>query len=410
MIHIILRILDIVRNRILLTIALVAVLLLWTIPDLGARIAVNAASWQLMTCMSSGQTCDADELLSVALNVWPTNNALLRLQGISRWRQGDQAGAVAALSKIESPDVNTRFFLAHALYDYGQQDEAIRLYRTLGASRYFVGSNPDIALLIAPFDVDLFYRLGELARERGKTPEAAGFFRQALSLEAAESQRSLLAKAFLCEYEQRWADAEQTYKKAIQLSPNDPRAYRYLGFMYQLKLGQGIPALEWYDRAIALPQSDYLSCLFAGGLLINTEPARALGYYLQSVRLVYPNPWGWMGVGLAEVALGNNIAAIRSLYRANKELNGALPPAISYGLGKAHQQLGEWETAVDYLCRSLEEGNRATDVYLSLAKAYRMGGRYVEVAATYRALLEIEPDNPRALSGLRAAMNDSGCP
>jgi tetratricopeptide (TPR) repeat protein len=397
------------RNQIFLTVALVAVLLLCIIPDLGARIAINAASLQLMACMSSGQTCHAGELLSAALDVWPTNDALLRLQGIFRWTQGDNAEAVAALNKVDHPDVNTRFFLAHALYDSGQQDEAIRLYRALGASRYFVGSNPDLALLIAPFDVDLLYRLGEWARERGKAPEAAGFFHQALSLDAAESQRSLLAQAFLYEYEHRWTDAEKTYKRAIQLYPNDPIAYRCLGHMYYLKLGQGVPALEWYDRAIALPPSCYLSCLFAGDILINSQPARALDYFLRSVRLFAPNPRGWIGAGLAQVALGNNVAAIRSLHRAKKQMK-ALTPLISYGLGKAHLQLGEWETAVDYLRRSLESGNRAADVYLSLARAYCVGRRYVEAAATYRALLEVEPENPLALSGLQAALSGADCP
>ena len=378
-------------------------LVLWiafyVVPHLVSRVAVNSASLQVMLCCTRGETGAPGEQIA-ALERWPTNNDLLRLQGILSWRQGDYSDAAAKLGTVKSPDAIARFYLARALFDSGQQDDAIQLYRELDASNYFVGSDPDLALEISPDDVDLLYRLGESAKANGRPRQASAYFSQALSQDTVVSQRSLLSKAFVYESQERWADAENTYRRAIDLYPYTPAAYRYLGNMYHLKLGNGTLALEWYDRAIALPQSCYLSCLWAGDLLIGSQPARALEYFLRSVKLSSPNPTGWTGVGLAQISLGLYTNAIHSLERAKQELGGKLLPPISYGLGKAHLELGEWETAIDYLRRSLSDGNHAADAYLSLTTAYSEGGRCADADATTRAFLEIEPVDPRVHAAL----------
>jgi len=258
----------------------------------------------------------------------------------------------------------------------------------------------------------LFYQLGEQAWAQGKAAEAVDYYRQALTLTSSESLGSLLIQVRVYEFEQRWADAEQIYKGIIQLYPGETVAYVYLGRLYEQHLAQPDSALEWYDRCIDLGNCFELAYLWAGDIYLGrNQPAEALTYYEAAVRRWPQNPWAWMGFGLVQVALGDNLPAIESFHHAER-LFGALavPTLVLYGLGKAYLQLGEWEVAADYLNHSIESGNHSVDAYLLLAKAYCMRDSNSDAIASYQAVLAIEPGNASALSGLEAVTSGSGCP
>jgi tetratricopeptide (TPR) repeat protein len=398
------------------SIGLVAVMLLVSISVVAVALVTNVMSIRLTACLLDEHKChqadEADHMLATVLGLWPANSSLLRQEGLMRLFEGDYVGALAAFDSVIRPNAVTRFFWAQALHESGEHDQAIRLWRELGTGRYFASqSRADLAITIGPVNFELLYQLGEQAWGRGEYEDAAEYYSQALSQSHVESVASLLAQVRVYEFEQRWTDAEETYKRAILLYPNEPTNYVYLGRLYERQLGQPDMAIQWYDRCIAQPNCFELAYLWAGDIYLQrNQPARAIDYFAATVSRWPQNPSGWMGLGLVQVALGDSLPALDSLQRA-EELFGASPAqsVVAYGQGKTYAQLGEWNKAVDFLEKSIQLGNRSVDVYLLLAKAHCMEGQYLESAASYRALLEIEPDNLSGMSGLEAVLTRSGC-
>ena len=114
------------------------------------------------------------------------------------------------------------------------------------------------------------------------------------------------------------------------------------------------------------------------------------------------------------IKLGRALAAAGATERAAGVFRRAVSrepenPDALLGLGKAYLELGQIEKSIQYLDQLVKQGN-GTDLirYAALGAAFDLAGQHERAVATYRAGLEIEPNNLDLKSNLALsyALND----
>lgn len=108
-----------------------------------------------------------------------------------------------------------------------------------------------------------YARLGDLFRGRSRFAEAADAYDSALARLAAadgaigaQAWPLLYARGIALERSQRWPQAEVDFKRALELSPDQPYVLNYLAYTWVEK-GQNLPeARRMLERAVALRPDD----------------------------------------------------------------------------------------------------------------------------------------------------------
>lgn len=273
---------------------------------------------------------------------------------------------------------------------------------------------------VAPKDPAGFFKLGRLLWSAKDTKGALANFDQALAL-APESREIAEAKAGLLVQEKRGADAlafarqrvaampndafsvallgrimmdtgdmagaEQQLAKAVQLSPDAPAPYQYLGMLYirQGKLEQGIgkyreafasnasnastglalamllqlnnnraEAISVYEKVLAktpdfIPVVNNLAYLYVDGQPTPDElkKAQVLSEKLKAVEVTA----SYDTIGWVQFKLGNKEEALKYLLRAWDKANGL--PTLAYHLGVVYLAKGDNSAAAKWLEKSL---------------------------------------------------------
>lgn len=135
--------------------------------------------------------------------------------------------------------------VAENLDALGDRDEAIRQLGNI------VVTNPD--------DLEALSVLGDLQRGAKKYAEAADTYTKALAASGGESPadwRFYYVRGIAFERDKQWPKAEEDFKKALSLNPEQPQVLNYLGYSW---VDQGInllPALEMIQKAVAASPND----------------------------------------------------------------------------------------------------------------------------------------------------------
>jgi predicted O-linked N-acetylglucosamine transferase (SPINDLY family) len=106
------------------------------------------------------------------------------------------------------------------------------------------------ALAIKPDFAEALVNLGRVQAELGQ-PDAAGASLEAAIAIQPDLASAWLGKAHLCMTTNRVAEAIAACEVALQLDPDSEKAIVYLGSCY-LRQGNGVAAVEMYDRALAI--------------------------------------------------------------------------------------------------------------------------------------------------------------
>ncbi len=180
-------------------------------------------------------------------------------------------------------------------------------------------------------------------------------------------------------WEGKWAQALESYKRALAELPDDPTAHSQLGLAY-MELGQFDQALEAYHRASQLAPND---------------PAPLLRLVDIHERLKHPHAAADMLVAIAE---------IRSQHKAWTEAIQSLQKAIKFNPEQihAHKMLAEIYTQLDQkqraskqyvqLARVLQGQNQIDEAMEQCAQAMALDGHNAEARALAEALhLGISP-------------------
>jgi len=158
-----------------------------------------------------------------------------------------------------------------------------------------------------------------------------------------------------------YAQASDTFKKALVLAPQDPAIYYQLGM---LAMEQG------YNREA--------EAHFLDGLRINSDHALIL-----------------IAIGRLYIETKQIPSAISTLRQATQR-----DPALWegwYELGRAHMRAREWKPALSALERARQVGSYAPDIYSAMATCYLKLNKKVEARQMVNETLQRDPNNAEAI-------------
>jgi len=164
----------------------------------------------------------------------------------------------------------------------------------------------------------------------------------------------------------RWKGSGEI-RKAIQLDPNFPDAYRWLG-----------------DLLVSSPRRLY---------------DQAIQAYQKAVELSPDYAEAYVGLGDARQAKGQSDEAIAE-YRKALQLEPE-NARVHYGLGKIYYNEKQlYHEAVAEYERAIRLDPKLMEAHLNLAELYEEKGLYQEAIARYGQVLSIDPRHPGATYGL----------
>ena len=143
-----------------------------------------------------------------------------------------------------------------------------------------------------------------------------------------------------------------TYRKAIEITPRDPRLYLHLG-LAQAQAGGTADAIASYQRSLSLDAQQPLALVNLGIVLEGTGDAAGAERAYRRAMAVDPNePLAYFNLGNVYLKRGDATGAIPQYERAT-----SLDPSLSKGyfyLADAYARTGALQRALDAVRRGLE--------------------------------------------------------
>lgn len=219
-----------------------------------------------------------------------------------------------------------------------------------------------------------------------------------------------------------YAEAEQAYRRAIELDDAEVRWPYYLGAL--LELSRPTEAARWLERSLRLDPGYAAARIRLARILEKLDRrAEAREHYRQATRLAPEDPLGPLGLGRIALHEGRTEEAIDHLEEARRRGPGL--QAVVATLARAHHRAGDAELARQLadeartLPRMLHHhdplhaaiGDEAVDreSYLRRATTYRETGQLERAREEIVELLALDPDlaaGHLALARVHAAMGE----
>ena len=217
-------------------------------------------------------------------------------------------------------------------------------------------------------------------------------------LNNGDNSNSLLeeGKAYL--ENEEYDKAINSFKKAVELNPNDYLNWHWLGTSYNDNK-QYLDAINSLKKAVELNPDDEDSWYWLGySYNQNGQYSEAIESLLKAVEL-NPNEylnWYWLGTSYNKNE--QYLDAINSLKKA-VELNPNDYVNWSW-LGYSYGCNGQYSEAIESLLKAVELNPDYANNWFALGLSYHDNGQYAEAAECYRKVLEIDPDNENAKENL----------
>ena len=267
-----------------------------------------------------------------------------------------------------------------------------------------------LSIIVAPLgaaaqSIDQLFRQGNAAQAAGDFAEAEQVFRRVIQLDPQNAVAYYnLGNAL---YNQgNLEEAIASYRQAIEIDPQYAYAYFNLGIaLYDQGDLEG--TIASYRRAIELnPQYAGAYTGLGNALADQGNLEEAIASYRRAIELDPQNARAYFNLGLALRSQGKLEEAIAS-YRRAIELNPQYVYAY-HNLGNALYNQGNLEEAIANYRRALELDPQYAHAYSGLGNALRIQGNLEEAIANYRQALN-SPDRPGSLTSAHAyAYNNWG--
>lgn len=203
-----------------------------------------------------------------------------------------------------------------------------------------------------------------------------------------------------------WRNNVVFYTRVLAASPDADAIRNELGATYKEQGDLQAAEREFCDVLQHDPNN--LGCLnnLASVFIDQRRYVEAIEILLRTIQLDPRYAYSHMNLGLAYTRMGLT-------KRAEEELRTgiALAPKESAGyvaLGILYWQTGNRNLAEAALKRALSISPSNSGFHLTLGEFYAANGRITDAIQEYRATLETDPDNARAISALRASEGASG--
>jgi tetratricopeptide (TPR) repeat protein len=280
--------------------------------------------------------------------------------GLGLARKGDQDGARREWLKAASQNPNypqPRLALLEMDLQQGKLEEALKMSEEILAA---APNNLQARLVHA----NCLARVGRYGEARTELDHLVSQNPQSIP---ARFQLGVLAIS-----ERRYEDAEGIFRQLANTETGDPRGVVGLAETYQAENQSQLAVKLLQDELKRSPGS---------------TPVRGL---------------------LAQVAMatGNRDLAIEQY----KQMVAAAPKSmdIQIALAEAYSAKGDFSAAVDVLQKASQAAPKSATVTLLLAQALSHAGQISDAKASYRHVLEMQPDNLPALNNLAFLMAETG--
>jgi tetratricopeptide (TPR) repeat protein len=254
------------------------------------------------------------------------------------------------------------------------------------------------AIGITPRDTAIHNQLAELYCRMGQYDDAISAYSKAIRLngKSAEAHYGLA----LCYREQGNAAAEiRSYRNALSVNPNMLPALADLGSAC-FSQGNYDSAIQYYLRAAQLqPDDAWIHRSLGAAYSKKGKASEAIRTFLIALRLD-PSTAGETYCDLAR--------CYRQLAQPDKEIwayeNALLsdPDQVValVGLGNAHFNKEDYDTAVQFFERAAKLKPQDASIHYNIGAAFSNGGNFTKAILSYRRTIEIDPDFAEAHQNL----------
>ncbi|MET0082180.1 MAG: sulfotransferase [Sedimenticola sp.] len=267
--------------------------------------------------------------------------------GISLIELGQYDEAVDCFRRVidnGAGNVDTLVNLGHALDKIGKASEAENIFKravgldpanikaylglaSINLERWHLKTAVDLcqsAMQINPGDASVHVALGKAQLAMNFWEDALASFTKAVDLDPSNYEANV-GIGHILKDRGNTEGAMTAFRKAIDIKPDDPRAHRGLGNVYG-DLGELDTAAELYRKAVGI------------------DPKFTVAYrHLANLKRYSSDD--------------NDISVMESLL-AEGELSENQKLHLSFALGKAHDDLGEYEKAIDYFIEANRLGRK----------------------------------------------------
>lgn len=214
--------------------------------------------------------------------------------------------------------------------------------------------------------------------------------------------------------------AEECYRNAKRLMPNDHRWPYLLGLLFRQE-GRAEEAVGQFEEALKL-RPDYLPALVNTGTLKlqRSEAKEARAIFSRALEVDERCTAARYGLGQVALSERDYPAAVKFLERALLEAPGA--NRIHYALGMAYRGMGETEkarehlqkqgpvgvTVADPLADELKETVRGERLHLLRGRAAFNVRRFAEASAAFKKAVEANPVSVTARINLGSSLAEMG--
>ena len=256
-----------------------------------------------------------------------------------------------------------------------------------------------------PRHADALHLLGKIRLHQNDFDGAETLIRQALALN--ECTTFLDSLGLVLRKTNRFTQAEEIYRRALDLNPDDARIHNNFGNLLS-DVQRPSEAEAEYRRALEI-KPDYPEALHNVGMLLMDRQRlpEAEAVYRRALEL---NP----DYVEAHLQLGNllknckRLVEAETVYRRALKLRPDYPEAL-HNLGLLLIDAGQLPEAEATYRRALELKPNYAEIHFNLGNLLKGSNRMVEAEAAYRQALELKPDYVEAHFNLGLLLQDSNC-
>jgi len=204
----------------------------------------------------------------------------------------------------------------------------------------------------------------------------------------------------------KFAEAEQSLKQAIELNPNNDTAYRKLGKVYIYK-GQFAESEQLLKKAIELNPNNDSAYIDLGWLYQFQGKFAGVGQsFKKAVELNPNNDSAYIDLGWFYHSQGKFAEAEQSLKQAI-ELNPNNDVAYRE-LGKAYIYKGQFAESEEAFNKAIELNPNNDSAYIDLGWLYHSQGKFAEAEQSLKQAIELNPNNERLYGSLAMIYCNAG--
>ena len=210
----------------------------------------------------------------------------------------------------------------------------------------------------------------------------------------------------------RYDEAEEQYRLAAQIAPDDARAFAGLGNVY-VDQGKFAQAVDAYQKALKVKpdyNGAYLPLAFS--LARSNRYPEAIEVYKETLKRdpgpeVYNNlSFAYNHNGQHQEAVDASLEAIKLLgetggaYKLGFQERNEVRSYAYKNLGNAYNGLKRYDEAATALKKSSEIEPKNASAHFNLGLTLYNAGRYSEAIESYKEVIKLRPNLPQALFNL----------